>query len=414
MSRLFRSNTTAIALWVAILTVQGQTLLDLKSQGRNVDFSGAVATKPFRVGTALPAACNVGEAFFKSDAPAGSNLYACTAINTWTVQSGGGGGASLPATTNLVKGNGSGSAVAANPGTDYYKPGMVISSVDLPPNVATTDAQNTYSDPGNEYYGKYDVPCDATTVSSLGLVKKGSTGACVATTTVDTAAPVWGILISGQGTAAGRVRWSGVGPCPVDSGGVTAGHYVIVSDATNQACKDGGATRPAGGTSIVGVATATATFPGSVSVDLRIEQNPAVSGTGSGAGAALVLADNILGTGLVYTSPSVTIPLNKCLRVEYAAHVSNCCTNGQTVTVQFGGQTIASHAVDDGHMTLLYLCSTGSNSQSYIYQTMWNGNLAVAKGAATVTGGAGAFTVNFDKPSGDSSTLDIFTAGALQ
>ena len=414
MSRLFRTSTTSFTLWAAIVTIQGQTLLDLKSQGRNVDFSGAIATKPFRVGAALPATCNIGEAFFKSDAPPGSNLYTCTAPNTWTVQSGPGGGASLPATTNLVKGNGSGSAVAANPGTDYYKPGMVISSTDLPPDVATTDAQNTYNDPGNEYYGKYDVPCDAAAVSSLGLVKKGSTGACVATTTADSSAPVWGVLISGQGTAAGRVRWSGLASCPVDSGGVIAGHYVIVSDAMNQACKDGGANRPAGGTSIIGIAAVSATFPGSVSVDIRIEQNPATSGTVSAVGAAMVLASNIQGTGLVYTSPSVTIPVNKCLRVEYTAHVNNCCTNGQTVTVQFGGQTIASHAVDGGHMTLLYLCSTGLNSQSYVYEALWNENLTFTNGALTVTDGTGAFTVNFDKSSGDSSTLDIFTAGALQ
>jgi len=66
----------------------GQTLVDLRTQSKSVDFSGASTTKPFKSGTALPATCSVGEAFFKTNAPAGSNLYACTAQNTWTLQSG--------------------------------------------------------------------------------------------------------------------------------------------------------------------------------------------------------------------------------------------------------------------------------------------------------------------------------------
>lgn len=42
-------------------------------------------------GTTPPATCTVGELFYDTDAPAGSNLYACTATNTWTLQSGGSG-----------------------------------------------------------------------------------------------------------------------------------------------------------------------------------------------------------------------------------------------------------------------------------------------------------------------------------
>ena len=65
-----------------------QTLVDLRTQTKSVDFSSATTTKPFKSGTALPATCGVGEAFFKSNAPAGSNLYACTSQNTWTLQGG--------------------------------------------------------------------------------------------------------------------------------------------------------------------------------------------------------------------------------------------------------------------------------------------------------------------------------------
>ena len=68
--------------------VSGQTLVDLKTQTKSVDFAAATATKPFKTGTILPATCGIGEAFFKTDAPAGVNLYACTSLNAWSLQSG--------------------------------------------------------------------------------------------------------------------------------------------------------------------------------------------------------------------------------------------------------------------------------------------------------------------------------------
>lgn len=84
--------TTAGSLCIALSPASAQTTqLDLKSQARGVDFSKAAATKPFKTGTIIPATCAVGESFFKSDAAPGQNLYGCTAVNSWTVQSGGGG-----------------------------------------------------------------------------------------------------------------------------------------------------------------------------------------------------------------------------------------------------------------------------------------------------------------------------------
>lgn len=55
-----------------------------------IDFTGAVATKPAKSGTTLPLTCAVSELFYKTDASAGSNIYGCTAPNTWTVEGGGG------------------------------------------------------------------------------------------------------------------------------------------------------------------------------------------------------------------------------------------------------------------------------------------------------------------------------------
>jgi hypothetical protein len=72
--------------------VPGQTAIDLRAQSRNIDFSGAVSTKPIKVGSALPAVCSTGEFFYKTPAAVGQNLYSCTAANTWSVVSSGGGG----------------------------------------------------------------------------------------------------------------------------------------------------------------------------------------------------------------------------------------------------------------------------------------------------------------------------------
>lgn len=56
-----------------------------------VDFTSATSTAPMKSGTTLPATCSVGQQFFKSDAVAGQNIYLCTAANTWTQVTGGGG-----------------------------------------------------------------------------------------------------------------------------------------------------------------------------------------------------------------------------------------------------------------------------------------------------------------------------------
>jgi hypothetical protein len=69
-------------------SLHAQTSIDLRRQGRNVDFSSATSTKPSKTGTVLPAACAVGETFFKTDAPAGGNLHLCGSTNVWTQVSG--------------------------------------------------------------------------------------------------------------------------------------------------------------------------------------------------------------------------------------------------------------------------------------------------------------------------------------
>lgn len=68
------------------------TTVNLQTQGRNPDFSSFSFTRPITVGTTLPSTCQVGQLFFNSAATAGTNLYACTSTNVWTLEAGGSGG----------------------------------------------------------------------------------------------------------------------------------------------------------------------------------------------------------------------------------------------------------------------------------------------------------------------------------
>ncbi|MDP9055497.1 MAG: hypothetical protein M3N93_14530, partial [Acidobacteriota bacterium] len=59
-----------------------QTSIDLKNQAKGVDFSGATATKVWKMGTVLPVSCNAGEGFFLIGS--GPNLYICGSQNSWS------------------------------------------------------------------------------------------------------------------------------------------------------------------------------------------------------------------------------------------------------------------------------------------------------------------------------------------
>ena len=76
-----------IGFLAAIGLTFGQTLVDLKTQTKNVDFSRALSVRPFPTGTGLPSACNTGEMFFRTDTTSGANLYGCVAPNTWALES---------------------------------------------------------------------------------------------------------------------------------------------------------------------------------------------------------------------------------------------------------------------------------------------------------------------------------------
>jgi hypothetical protein len=100
-----------VAGFTFFLTVFGatgvaQTSVDLRTQSKSVDFSAASSTKPMQTGSTLPASCAVGQFFFLTTAPPGSNVYACDPANTWTLE---GSGSSLAAgpPNDVLSSNGS-------------------------------------------------------------------------------------------------------------------------------------------------------------------------------------------------------------------------------------------------------------------------------------------------------------------
>lgn len=88
MNRFLKNNAGLYLVFWGCVLARGQTLVDLRTQSKSVDFTGANATKPYKSGSTLPLTCGTGEAFYNTSAAAGKNLYLCTATNTWTVQSG--------------------------------------------------------------------------------------------------------------------------------------------------------------------------------------------------------------------------------------------------------------------------------------------------------------------------------------
>ena len=83
---MFRIHRMLFAA-IAAVGLHGQiTQLDLHYQGKDVDFSTANATKPFKSGTTFPSVCAVGEMFFKTDGPQGANLYGCASLNSWSLE----------------------------------------------------------------------------------------------------------------------------------------------------------------------------------------------------------------------------------------------------------------------------------------------------------------------------------------
>lgn len=87
----FRNLTTICrparrSIWILALagSTFSQTSINLATQARNADFSGFPFTRPTTAGSTLPASCQIGQLYFNTASPPGTNLFGCTATNVWT------------------------------------------------------------------------------------------------------------------------------------------------------------------------------------------------------------------------------------------------------------------------------------------------------------------------------------------
>src|ERR1700722_3979520 len=101
-----------------------QTQIDLRTQGKSVNFSGASSTLPSQTGTQLPVACQVGATFILTTALAGQNWYVCTLTNQWSVQ-----GTTLPSfsgNANSILSNNGASLIWQTLGGDISGPATAM------------------------------------------------------------------------------------------------------------------------------------------------------------------------------------------------------------------------------------------------------------------------------------------------
>jgi hypothetical protein len=89
-----------LLITVILASAGAQTQMHLRTQSNSIDHSAALSTKPFKSGTSLPAICSIGDFFFNTQP--GLNLFACTATNVWTLQSGDTGASSLSGLSDVL------------------------------------------------------------------------------------------------------------------------------------------------------------------------------------------------------------------------------------------------------------------------------------------------------------------------
>jgi hypothetical protein len=111
-------------LLAVLIPVFGQTptTLDLSTQSRNVDFSNFRFTRPLTTGSSLPPTCQIGQLFFNTAVAAGTNVFSCTAQDTWTAV-GSGSNYTLPQATATTLG---GVTISSNSGLNISSGGLSV------------------------------------------------------------------------------------------------------------------------------------------------------------------------------------------------------------------------------------------------------------------------------------------------
>jgi hypothetical protein len=330
------TSTVSIAIAASVIgALQGQTSLDLQNQTKNVDFSGAAATRVWKTGTTLPSTCRIGEGFFLTSGQPG--LFVCSAQNTWNaavIPLAGSGtvaqsvsGTFAPNSVPVVDNTGtqvsSGCTAVAGaitcPGgiNSGVGPTRITTTEGTTPATPTNGQQIVYVDSSDHSLKSIDgagvtrrfatidgvetltnktlqnpglgtsamsslFPNDATTGTSVGKLAKltGSPSAAMITATTDTTGAT-GIVTGGAGTSGmASIARSGQVNCAFD-GATAAGDYVIISSAVAGDCHDAGTTYPVG-MQIVGRVLNTGSVAGSYPVDL----GPEVRGSSVSSGSS--------------------------------------------------------------------------------------------------------------------------------
>jgi len=131
-------------------------------------------------GTTLPSLCTIGQLFFKTNATAGQNIYACTSANTWTQSSGSG-----------VISSGTIGQLAS------YTAATTLGGIDAPCLTGTPAAGDlTY------FSGVGASPCNYN--QALLTAASGTTGAYLRSAGTG-AAPIWSTLILPNAATTGQI-----------------------------------------------------------------------------------------------------------------------------------------------------------------------------------------------------------------
>jgi len=109
---------TLILLGAVIGCAYGQsTSMGGRTMKGDWDATSARTTKPAKAGTALPATCATGEAFFNTGATGGQNLHLCKPDNAWTQVSASGGATGATGPTGATGSTGLAGATGATGAT---------------------------------------------------------------------------------------------------------------------------------------------------------------------------------------------------------------------------------------------------------------------------------------------------------
>jgi hypothetical protein len=167
-----RWTVTLLLAAGAFWRASGQTTVDLSRQGK------------LGTGTILPAQCTVGQIFFKTDAPAGSNLYACATPNTWAVMGlpvlgGDASGNQQSVTVKGIQGRGVSAAAPAdqnvlrwNAAAGQWEPDPVLATGSaLPPGTCVAGSLYLLSDAANNVQQLY--VCSNTNTWSMASFRSG-------------------------------------------------------------------------------------------------------------------------------------------------------------------------------------------------------------------------------------------------